>query len=194
MSGPNHPFGHYHRHDRVLEDGDFVILDAGPDFAYYDADVSTSFPAGGTFSERQRELYELGLGIHQVCLRTYRPGITLRDVGAAVAEHLAQQGLDPAERRFRGLVTWGGYNHPIGMAVHDVMGAMSGPDEVLQPGFVFACDINMPADERMGIRIEDTVVITEDGCEVLSAGLPRTVAEIEACMRDEGLLRWIDRR
>ena len=61
MAGPHHPWGHYHKHDRTLEDGDFIILDAGPDYAYYNADISTSFPANGRFTPEQRELYELGL-------------------------------------------------------------------------------------------------------------------------------------
>ena len=92
--------------------------------------------------------------------------------------------IDPEERRFRGLIRYGGYNHSIGMATHDPMGSFGGPDEKLQPGFVFACDINMPyADQEMGIRIEDTVVITEDGYENLSQGLPRSLKEIEAFMK-----------
>jgi Xaa-Pro aminopeptidase len=189
MSGPNHPFGHYHRYDRVLEKGDFVILDAGPDVGYYNADVSSCFPADGRFTPRQRDLHELCAGIRQVCLATYRPGLTLREVGRAVAAWLEENGYDPGEQRFRGLVTWGGYNHPIGLATHDVMSTIRGPDLVLEPGFVFACDINMPIDETMGLRLEDTVVITADGCENLSAGLPRTVAEIEALMRGPGLLQ-----
>ncbi|MFT5290847.1 MAG: Xaa-Pro aminopeptidase [Planctomycetota bacterium] len=189
MAGPHHPFGHYHRFDRTLESGDFMILDAGPDYSYYDADVSTSFPVNGVFTARHRELYELAEEIHQVCLAGYRPGRTLRDVGKDVAAYLIANGLDPADRRFRSLSIWGGYNHPIGMATHDVMASMNGPDEPLQPGFVFACDINMPQDEDFGVRIEDTVVITEDGCEVLSAGLPRTVDEIELLMKEQGLLQ-----
>ena len=184
MSGRNHAYGHYHIHDRVLKEGDFVILDAGPDYGYYNADISTSFPASGRFSPRQRELYEMAYGIRQTCLTNYRPGITLRDVGEKVRQYLVEHGYDPEDRRFRGLVRYGGYNHSIGMATHDPMGTFAGPDEVLQPGFVFACDINMPyADEEMGIRLEDTVVITTGGCENLSAGLPRTVEEIEAIMR-----------
>ncbi len=194
MAGPNHPYGHYHRYDRTLEAGDFVILDAGPDYAYYDADVSTSFPVSGVFSARHRELYEIAEEIHQVCLAGYRPGRTLRDVGNDVAAFLVEKGLDPDDKMFRYAASWGGYNHPIGMATHDVMASMSGPDEPLQPGFVFACDINIPQDEDFGVRIEDTVVITEDGCEVLSAGLPRTVAEIEALMKERGLLQRMEER
>lgn len=192
MAGPHHPFGHYHRYDRTLESQDFLILDAGPNYAYYNADVSTSFPVSGVFSARHRELYELAEEIHQVCLAGYRPGRTLRDVGADVAAYLVAHGLDPEDQRFRSMAIWGGYNHPIGMATHDVMASMTGPDEVLRPGFVFACDINMPQDEDFGVRIEDTVVITEDGCEVLSAGLPRTVAAIEQLMKQRGLLQRMD--
>ena len=76
------------------------------------------------------------------------------------------------------------------MAVHDVMGSMTGPEEVLKPGFVFACDIQIPKpEEKMGIRLEDTVVITEDGCEVLSSNLPRTIEDIEALMKTDGMIQ-----
>ena len=184
MSGPNHKYGHYHIYDRTLEDGDFIILDAGPDVGYYNADVSTTFPANRRFSQKQKEIYELAYGIYVTCLENYRPGTTFRDIGNKVKEHLIENGFDPEERRFRGFIRYGGYNHSIGMATHDPMGTFAGPDEVLQPGFVFACDINMPyADQEMGIRIEDTVVITEDGYENLSQGLPRSLKEIEAFMK-----------
>ena len=193
MAGDHHPWGHYHKHDRTLEDGDFIILDAGPDYAYYNADISTSFPANGRFTPEQRELYEMGLGIRQVCLDNYRAGTTFSAVGEQVRAWLVENGYDPEERRFRGLIRWGCYNHPIGMATHDVMASMTGPDEPLEPGFVFACDVNIPQTETMGIRIEDTVVITEDGYENLSTGLPRTVEEIERFMREGGLLQKVRR-
>jgi Xaa-Pro aminopeptidase len=193
MAGDHHPWGHYHRHDHTLEDGDFIILDAGPDYAYYNADISTTFPANGTFTPEQRELYELGLGIRQVCLDNYRAGTTFHAVGQKVQEWLVANGYDDTEDRFRGLIRWGCYNHPIGMATHDVMASITGPDEPLEPGFIFACDINIPQTETMGIRIEDTVVITEDGYENLSTGLPRTVQEIETVMREPGLLQKIGR-
>jgi Xaa-Pro aminopeptidase len=193
MAGAHHPWGHYHRHDHTLEDGDFIILDAGPDYAYYNADISTTFPANGRFTPEQQALYELGLGIRQVCLDHYRAGTTFQEVGEQVREWLVANGYDATEPRFRGLIRWGCYNHPIGMATHDVMAAVTGPDEPLEPGFIFACDVNMPETETLGIRIEDTVLITEDGYENLSAGLPRTVEEIERFMREPGLLQKVGR-
>ncbi len=189
MSAVNHRYGHYHKHNRTLGDGDFVILDAGPDFGYYNADISTSFPASGKFSPRQRELYVLANEVRKVCLQNYRPGITLRDVGEKVREYLAASGHDPEDPKYRGWIRYGGYNHSIGMATHDVMGHFDGPDEVLKPGFVFACDINFPfPDENMGIRLEDVVVITETGCENLSEGVPRTLEEVEAAVKEDGII------
>jgi Xaa-Pro aminopeptidase len=185
MSAENIPYGHYHRYNRTLEDGDFVVLDAGPNYKYYDVDFSTSFPANGKFSAKQKELYELADAIRRVCISSYKPGITFRQVGQNVKKYLVEAGFDPEEPRFKGLITYGGYNHSVGMAVHDGMGTFRGPDEVLQEGFVFACDINMMYPEmEIGIRLEDTVVILPGGCEVLSAGLPRSVSEMESLLSE----------
>jgi Xaa-Pro aminopeptidase len=190
MSGKNHAYGHYHIYDRVLNAGDFLILDAGPDYRNYHVDISTSFPASGTFTARQKELYEAALAVHDTCEANYRPGVTFRQIGEKVDALLKARGLERFAQQFRGIVRFGGYNHSIGMATHDVMGTFGGPDEVLAPGFVFACDIQLFAlDEDIGIRIEDTIAITSNGYENLSPGAPRTVAEIEALMKKDGILQ-----
>lgn len=194
MSGKNHAYGHYHAYDRVLADGDFVILDAGPDVGNYHVDISTTFPVSGTFSKRQRELYEAALVVRNAAIDNYRPGITLRQVGQQMEAALTANGLERFASDFASIIRYGGYNHSIGLATHDVMGTFAGPDEVLQPGFVFACDIQLfRIDEEIGIRIEDTVAITASGREILSAGAPRTVAEIEALMKEQGILQAIRR-
>jgi Xaa-Pro aminopeptidase len=190
MSGKNHAYGHYHAYDRILKAGDFVILDAGPDYADYHVDISTSFPASGSFSARQRELYEVALAVHDTCLANYRPGASFKQVGEKVAAMLEAKGLEAYAKDFAGIIRYGGYNHMIGLATHDVIGRFAGPDEVLVPGLVFACDIQLfRIDEEIGIRIEDTVAVTENGCECLSLGVPRTVAEIEALKKTDGVLR-----
>jgi Xaa-Pro aminopeptidase len=194
MSGKNHAYGHYHAYDRVLKDGDFLILDAGPDYGNYHVDISTSFPASGRFSPRQRELYEAALVIRNAAIDNYRPGITLRQVGQKMEEALKANKLERFAADFASIIRYGGYNHSIGMATHDVMGTFAGPDEVLRPGFVFACDIQIyRVDEEIGVRIEDTVAITATGREVLSAGAPRTVGEIETLMKEDGILQTIRR-
>jgi len=190
MSGKNHAYGHYHAYDRVLKAGDFLILDAAPDYENYHVDISTSIPASGHFTPRQKELYEVALAVHDVCERNYGPGMTFKAIGQKVDALLKEKGLERYAQQFRGIVRLGGYNHSIGMATHDVMGTFAGPDEVLAPGFVFACDIQLfSLDEEIGIRIEDTIAITPAGYENLSAGVPRTVAEIEALMKQNGILQ-----
>ena len=78
----------------------------------------------------------------------------------------------------------------IGLATHDVTGGFAGSQEVLVPGFVFACDIQLfRIEEEIGIRLEDTVAITETGCEILSKGIPRTVQEVETLMKSDGILQ-----
>ncbi len=193
MSGKNHAWGHYHAYDRTLEDGDFIILDAGPDLHGYKVDISTTFPASGRFSPRQKELYEAALAVSHTCLANYKPGVTFKQVGAAVEAMLKARGWERYLEDFRGIIRYGGYNHMIGMATHDVAGTFAGPDEVLVPGLVFACDIQLfRLDEEIGIRIEDTVAVTETGADVLSLGVPRTVEEVEAMKKADGLLQLYD--
>jgi Xaa-Pro aminopeptidase len=177
-SGENHPYVHYSAHDRQLKDGDFIVVDAGPDLDYYDIDITTSFPANGRFTPRQREVYEASLAVHEANLKVYRPGLTLEQCQKEVEEILKKQGFDLTKDYFRRMR--GGFGHFVGMATHDVGG---GP-QVLKVGMVFANEPYMTwPGEDLGVRVEDTVVITETGCENLTAGIPRTVAEIEAAMR-----------
>jgi len=190
MSGKNHAFGHYHAYDRTLRDGDFVILDAGPDYEYYNVDLSTSFPVNGKFTPRQKELYQKALLVRQACLNSYRPGITLRQVSEEVKKYLKEKGLSPDDSDLRGPVRFGGYNHSVGLGTHDVQATFSGPNEVLKPGYVFSCDIQViHPEEQIGIRLEDNIVITENGYINLGEGLPRTIEEIEELMKKDGVIQ-----
>lgn len=177
-SAENHPYLHYYRHDRVLKDGDFIVVDAGPNLDYYVVDISASYPANGRFTPRQREIYEAALAIEEACREVYRPGIEAKDVQPMVLEILKKKGFDVNKDLFKIRTMQTGISHNVGMATHDVTAGPRGP---LRPGMVFACDIYavFPG-EDLGVRVEDTIVITETGSENLTPGLPRTVAEIEA--------------
>lgn len=181
-SGENHPYVHYYKHDRLLKDGDFIVMDIGPDFHYYDTDITISYPVNGKFTPRQKEVYEASRAVHEANISVYRPGLTAQQVVKEVEEILTKQGFDLSRDVFRRMR--GGFGHYVGLAVHDVGG---GP-RVLEPGMVFA---NEPYDvfpeENLGVRVEDTVLITETGCEVLTAGIPRTVKEIEKFMKKKGI-------
>ena len=185
-SGENHPHLHYYKHDRVLQDGDFLVIDIGPDLGYYDIDITISYPVNGKFSPRQREIYEAAKAVHDACMSVYRPGLTGKELREEVDAILIKQGFDLKEDIFLKRTMRGSFGHYVGMAVHDVGG---GP-RVLAPGMVFA---NEPfavfPEENLGVRVEDTILITEDGCENLTAGIPREVAEIEALMKKPGIVQ-----
>jgi Xaa-Pro aminopeptidase len=177
-SAENHPYVHYYKHDRILQDGDFVVMDAGPDLAGYDIDITVSFPVNGKFTPRQKEIYEACLAVHEANLSLYRPGLTVEAVRSGVAEILQKKGHDLKKDSFRQLS--GGFGHYVGLAVHDVGG---GP-AVLKPGMVFANEpLALYPAENLGVRIEDTVLVTESGCENLTDGIPRSVRDIEEFMR-----------
>jgi Xaa-Pro aminopeptidase len=183
-SGENHPYLHYYKHDRFLQDGDFLVIDVGPDYAYYDIDITVSYPVNGKFTPRQREVYEACNAVHEACMKVYRPGLTREQCRQEVREILEKQGFDLTKDYFKRMR--GGFGHYVGMAVHDVGGSPS----VLKPGMVFANEpLCVFPEENLGVRVEDTILITEDGCENLTAGIPRTVKDIEALMKQRGIIQ-----
>lgn len=172
-SGPNSCVWHYEENARQMEEGDLVLMDFGADLDYLCMDITRTWPASGKFTPEQKEIYEIVLAVQKACIEAYKPGVTSQDVRRHVSEVLKAKGIDS-----RGLR--GGIGHYVGMAVHDV-----GPRGVpLQEGMVFAIE---PAlyytDKNIGIRIEDTILITKDGCEVLTKDVPKEIADIEKLMR-----------
>lgn len=185
-SGENHPYVHYYKHDRVLKDGDFLVIDVGPDMHNYDVDITVSYPVNGRFTARQKEIYRAANAMHNACMSLYRPGVTVEEVRKRAAEILTRQGFDLSSDVFQKRTMQGGFGHYVGMAVHDVGG---GP-QVLKPGMVFANEpyATFPG-EDLGVRVEDTILITETGCENLTAGIPREIDEIEAFMKKQGVVQ-----
>ena len=147
-------------------------MDFGVNFAYQCMDITRTWPASGKFTPEQKEVYTIVLEVQKACIEAYRPGVTTEDVQKHVAEIMKRKGLDP-----RGLK--GGIGHYVGMDVHDV-----GPRGIpLKEGMVFAIEPALYYPEKnIGIRIEDTVLITKDGCEVLSKDVPKEIDEIEKLM------------
>lgn len=193
-SAENHAYIHYSQHDRLLADGDFLVVDAGPRFDYYDIDVTVSYPANGKFTPRQREIYEACNEVSKACLSLYRPGITGFEVGEKARQILQAKGYDLGKDVFTRLRFFkeGGLTHYVGLAVHDAAGKDLDPAEPLQPGMVFASDVYaVYPEENLGVRVENTVLIAENGCENLTPGLPRETSEIEALMKQKGVIQTL---
>lgn len=195
-SGANAWYGHYSANNCVLRAGDLVLMDYAPDYRYYTSDIGRMWPVDGTYRPWQRELYGFMVEYHMRLLARIRPRVT----AAAILEEAAREMEDVIARTAfskpiyeqaarRALAFAGHLSHPVGMSVHDVGDYRS---DVLAPGLVIAVDpmIWVPQ-ERLYVRVEDTVVVTEDGIENLTGFVPRAPDEIERLMREPGLLQQI---
>lgn len=172
-AGRNAAIAHYMSNRADIHDGDLVLIDSGFRYAGYTSDISRTFPANGRFTPRQRHLYEIVLEAQNLAIETMRPGSTQKIAHQAIYEHFKKHGLED--------YGFGIYGHAVGLNIHDP-GAMTrmDRDHPFQPGEVFAIEpfLSIP-EERIGIRIEDGVLITATGRERL-AGPPREVEEVGA--------------
>ena len=168
-SGPNTCVWHYEKNGRKTETGDLVLMDFGADLEQLCMDITRTWPVNGKFTKEQHEVYEVVLEVEKACIEAYKPGVTGADVAKYVDEYMKKRGLDS-----RGLK--GGLGHFVGLCVHDV-----GPRGLpLQEGMVFAIEPALYYPEKnIGIRVEDTVLITKDGCEILTKGVPKEIDEVE---------------
>jgi len=199
-SGPNAWYPHYHRGSRRLRAGELLLMDYAPDYGYYSSDVTRQWPVDGRFSDWQRDLYGFYLATYEAFLDTIRPGdarVILAEVAtkweAIVADwpFTKDHYREAAERfvaGFRRGVDAGRdrLGHGVGMAVHDVgIG-----DGVLSPGMVFTIEpqFRVP-EEQIYIRLEDVIVITEGGKQILTDFVPMKMDAIEQLMKEEGLLQ-----
>ena len=181
-SGANNFCIHYDAYTGQARDGDMILNDVGARWDDLTVDVSRGWPCNGKFSERQRLLYECALNTSNYLFSIICPGMKMADVDATVRRYNAQLLVDAGVMSTTeevGTYMWHGGAHHIGYDVHDAIEA----PEILQPGMVFCVDVGIYHEEwGIGFRLEDNCLVTETGCENLSAAIPRTIEEIEAVM------------
>lgn len=203
-SGANAIVLHHIANDRTMEAGDLVLLDAGARHAMYCADITRTFPVSGRFGTAQRALYETVLRAHDAAIAVAKPGASIDDVHDAARDALLAGAIDcgllagPLERLHEDESEYAKLyphrtSHWLGLDVHDVGDYVrSGKSRVLEAGMVFTVEpgLYVPADWTLGpselratgVRIEDDVLITPDGHEVLTGDLPADVDGIEALL------------
>jgi len=195
-TGTNTWYSHYHRNTTKLADGDLVQFDYAPDYKYYQSDVTRVFPANGRFTPRQREFYVVYLRLYQALMTSITVHAAPRDiikdaVGKMDAILAAYTFTDTRIKaaaaafveRYRSSRS-NSLGHSVGMEVHDVGGA----PPTLEPGMIFTIEPAMQIpEEHIGIRLEDMILITDKGCENLSAFVPLEPDDIERVMREPGL-------
>ena len=198
-SGPNTCILHYRDNTRVIGESDLVLVDAGAELDLYAADVTRTFPASGSFTDEQCAIYEVVLAAHQSAIQAVRPGATVESVHNTARNVLVDGllGLNVLYGSREELIAEESYkpffphqtSHWLGLDVHDVGDYRCGersralePGMVLtvEPGLYFPPTLLEETDySGIGIRIEDDVVVTSDGHDVITEGLPVTVDELE---------------
>jgi Xaa-Pro aminopeptidase len=178
--GPRATTLHYSENCCTVEDGQMVLIDLGSANGHYSADISRTFPVNGKFTARQKEIYETVLAAQDLVIAAAKPGLTTRDLNNMVVDFykskLEQLGLTKDVREYY----YHGVSHHLGLDTHDIC---TERERTLKPGMVITVEPGLYIeDEGIGVRIENDVLITEDGCIDLSAAIPRTVADIEAIM------------
>lgn len=201
--GKNACILHYTDNNETLNDGELLLIDAGVEHDYYASDITRTFPINGTFSKEQKLLYEIVLKAQEAAIAKVQPGNHWNDPHDAAVRVLTRGLIDVGilKGRLPTLIKQEAYRpfymhrtgHWLGMDVHDVGDyKVSGDWRMLEPGMVLTIEPGLYIAEHsrgvskkwwnIGIRIEDDVLVTKDGHDVLSKDAPKTVAEIEAIM------------
>lgn len=181
--GPRATTLHYEENNQTVEDGQLVLIDLGSAWGNYCADISRTFPVNGRFTPRQKEIYNTVLAAQKLVMENAAPGKTLGELNQLVVDYYETR-LDDLGLRKEGKTVRDYYyhsvSHQLGLDTHDIC---TQRERTLQPGMVITVEPGMYIEEEgIGIRIENDVLITETGCEDLSAAIPKTVEEIEALM------------
>ncbi len=200
-SGPNAATLHYINNDREMRTGELLLIDAGCEYGFYASDVTRTFPVGARFTSLQRDLYEIVLEAQQKGIDAIKPGVKFDDPHDAavrvLVEGMCRVGLIKGTvDEALGSGAWRRYymhrtSHWLGMDVHDVgLYRVGGKSRTLEPGMVLTVEPGIyiaPDDDEapeefrgLGIRIEDDVLVTAGGNEVMTAAVPKSVAEVEA--------------
>lgn len=181
-SGANATVLHYDHNDCVCQDGDLILFDLGCEWNYYCSDISRTFPINGKFTDRQRDVYQAVLDAQLATIEIIKPGMPMSEVNEFARKKLAEgckklgliQNDEEVSRYY-----YHGIGHYLGLDTHDV----GGRGGILQPGMVITIEPGLYiAEEGIGIRIEDDILVTKDGHENLSKDIIKTIEDIEAFM------------
>ena len=182
-AGENAVILHYVESNQIMKDGDLILMDLGAQYKEYASDISRTYPINGKYSDRQKDIYNIVLKAHSEVIKMMKPGVHFSALNQKCSEVLAEELIrikliekssDLSQYYYHGV------SHFMGLDVHDI----GFRDAVLEPGMIFTVEPGLYiAEEKIGIRIEDDILITETGHENLSKDIIRTVEDIEAFMK-----------
>ena len=181
-SGANATTLHYVRNDDTLKEGELVLIDTGGEYQMYSGDITRVFPVSGRFTDRQKHCYQAVLDVNKRFIEGLQPGLSWnalhKRAGEITGEIYSAYGLLDDPQAYL-TVSYHRIGHFLGLDIHDV----GHPDAPMEAGTLITVEpgLYLP-EEGIGIRIEDNVLLTETGCQVLSADIPKEIDEIEAMM------------
>lgn len=187
-AGENATTLHYVDNNCELKENDLILFDLGAEYNCYNADISRTFPVNGKFTERQKEVYNAVLRVNEEIINLIKPGMKYKDVNEKATELIAEEciklGLIKDKSEVRKYY-YHSIGHSLGMDTHDI--ETPHRDIIFEPGVVFTVEPGIYiAEEGIGIRIEDDILVTEDGVINLSSDIIKTVEEIENFMSKNG--------
>lgn len=182
-SGKNATVLHYSKNNCKLQDKSLMLCDLGAQYKYYNGDITRTFPVNGKFTERQKEVYEAVLKANKAIIENAKPGITFKEMEditkKILTEGCKKLGILKDEKELRKYY-FHSFGHYLGLDTHDV----GSYDLELKPGMVITNEPGLYIEEEgIGVRIEDDLLITENGCEVLSKDIIKSIEEIENFMK-----------
>ena len=183
-AGKNATVLHYVTNDSELNDGDLILFDLGAQYKYYNGDISRTFPVNGKFTERQKEVYNAVLRVNEKVIKEMRPGVSFLELNSKAREWIAEECISLGLMTNKDEVSKFYYHsigHSLGMDTHDI--ELENRDVILEAGMVYTVEPGIYIEEeKIGVRIEDDILITENGNEVLTKDMIKTIEEIETFM------------
>jgi Xaa-Pro aminopeptidase len=184
-AGKNATILHYVENNSEIKEDELILFDLGAQWNLYNADITRTFPVNGKFTDRQKEVYEAVLRVNKAVIEKIKPGLNYKELNAwatdLIAEECIKLGIINEKNEVRKYY-WHSIGHSLGLDTHDV--EPQGRNFTFAEGMIFTVEPGIYiGQENIGIRIEDDVLVTKDGCEVLTKDMIKEVNDIEEFMK-----------
>ena len=186
-SGKNATILHYVDNNSTIKDGDLILFDLGAQSNYYNADITRTFPANGKFTERQKEVYNAVLKVNEKVIKEIKPGVKYKELNLKAKDWIAEECIKLGLIKDKKEVSkyyWHSIGHSLGLDTHDI--DSENRDTIFKEGMVWTVEPGIYIEEEsIGIRIEDDVLVTSNGADVLTKNMIKYIQDIENFMNNK---------
>lgn len=186
-SGKNATILHYVDNNSTIKDGDLVLFDLGAQNNYYNADITRTFPANGKFTERQKEVYNAVLRVNEKVIKEIKPGVKYKELNLKAKDWIAEECIKLGlikDKKDVSKYYWHSIGHSLGLDTHDI--DSENRDTIFKEGMVWTVEPGIYIEEEsIGIRIEDDVLVTSNGADILTKNMIKCIQDIENFMNNK---------